>query len=130
MNILIAYEGTPAGHVALEYAKKHVKARQDKIFLVTSLFGGNKTPLEVMDDAKEALEDVTKDLESSGFSCEHHLLVRGADPGEDIVQFAQEIKADEIIISIKKKSKVAKFLLGSNAQYIILQAPCPVIAVK
>ncbi len=37
---------------------------------------------------------------------------------------------DEIIIGVVKKSKVQKFLFGSNAQYVLLHAPCMVIAVK
>jgi nucleotide-binding universal stress UspA family protein len=37
---------------------------------------------------------------------------------------------DEIIIGIEKRSKVGKLLFGSNAQYIILEAPCPVVSVK
>ncbi len=37
---------------------------------------------------------------------------------------------DEIIIGIEKKSKVGKLFFGSNAQYIILESPCPVVSVK
>jgi len=52
------------------------------------------------------------------------------DPGEDIVQFAKDHSADEIIIGIIKKSRVQKMLMGSNAQYVILHSPCAVVAVK
>jgi nucleotide-binding universal stress UspA family protein len=57
-------------------------------------------------------------------------LIRGIAPGEDIVEFANDQKIDEIFIGIVKKSKVGKLLFGSNAQYIILEAPCPVVSVK
>jgi nucleotide-binding universal stress UspA family protein len=52
------------------------------------------------------------------------------DPGEDLIQFAEYNDADEIIIGVTKKSKVQKFLLGSNAQYVILHSPCMVIKIK
>jgi len=52
------------------------------------------------------------------------------EPGEDLVQFAEDNNADEIIIGIKKRSKVQKLLLGSNAQHVILHAPCMVISIK
>jgi nucleotide-binding universal stress UspA family protein len=58
------------------------------------------------------------------------LSVRGLEAGEDIVQMAEERKADEIIIGIQRKSKVGKLLFGSTAQYIILRAPCPVLTVQ
>jgi len=37
---------------------------------------------------------------------------------------------DEIIVGVKRRSKVGKLLMGSTAQYVILQAPCPVVTVK
>jgi nucleotide-binding universal stress UspA family protein len=51
-------------------------------------------------------------------------------PGEDVVQFATDNEIDEIVIGVRRRSKVGKLLFGSNAQYIILQAECPVVAVK
>jgi nucleotide-binding universal stress UspA family protein len=58
------------------------------------------------------------------------LSVRGLDTGEDIVRMAVEKKAEEIVIGIQRRSKVGKLLFGSTAQYIILNAPCPVVTVK
>ena len=63
-------------------------------------------------------------------ACLDPVMVRGLTPGEDIVEFANDHKVDEIIIGIEKKSKVGKLLFGSNAQYIILESNCPVVSVK
>jgi nucleotide-binding universal stress UspA family protein len=65
-----------------------------------------------------------------GLDCRTHLLIRGLAPGEDILEFAKESKVDEIIVGVKRRSKVGKLLMGSTAQYVILQAPCPVVTVK
>jgi nucleotide-binding universal stress UspA family protein len=67
---------------------------------------------------------------SHGVECETHVLIRGLTPAEDIVWYAKEKQVDEIIIGIKKKSKVGKLVFGSTAQYIILEAHCPVLSVK
>jgi nucleotide-binding universal stress UspA family protein len=37
---------------------------------------------------------------------------------------------DAIIIGVKRRSKVGKLLFGSNAQYVIIKADCPVTTVK
>ena len=66
----------------------------------------------------------------AGVTCETHLLTRGFETGEDLVMLAKEQSADEIIIGIKRRSKVGKFIFGSTAQFVILDAHCPVLTVK
>ena len=58
------------------------------------------------------------------------MSVRGLEPGEDLVRFAKEQNIDEILVGIKHRSKVGKFIFGSTAQYVILETPCPVLTVK
>lgn len=50
--------------------------------------------------------------------------------GEALVEYAAENEFEEMVIGVKKRSRVEKLLLGSNAQYIILNAPCPVLSVR
>jgi nucleotide-binding universal stress UspA family protein len=130
MKILVGYDGSNAAKEALKVAKKHAKAFDGKIYIITSLVGGAGERAKDIFEAKSNLEEAIKSVEIDGIPCEEHLLIRGMDPGEDLVQFAEDNDADEIIIGVIKKSKVQKFLLGSNAQYVILHSPCMVIAVK
>jgi len=65
-----------------------------------------------------------------GIKNETHLLIRGFEPGEDIVTFARENKVDEIMIGVRSRSKVGKLIFGSTAQAVILGAHCPVMTVK
>jgi nucleotide-binding universal stress UspA family protein len=69
-------------------------------------------------------------MEEKGIDCETHQVVHGKSPGEDIVWYAEDNNIDLIFVGIQKKSKAQKILLGSNAQYVILKAPCPVTTVK
>ncbi len=130
MNIVVAYRRSKLSMKMIEKAIEHAKIFNGKVFLVTSLQGGSKQDIQEVDDAKDGLDHAKDVVEKEGISCETHLLVHGLSPGEDIVDFAKEIEADEIIVGVQKKSKVGKFLMGSTAQHIILSAHCPVIAVK
>ena len=56
--------------------------------------------------------------------------MRENDPAEDLVDVADEIGAECIVIGLRRRSPVGKLILGSNAQRILLEANCPVIAVK
>jgi len=69
-------------------------------------------------------------LDGKRVSFETTLLVGVGNPAEQIINFAQMINADEIIIGTKKRSKIGKFVLGSTTQFVVLNAPCPVMVTK
>ena len=85
---------------------------------------------EDIEQAERGLEWAKSSFDENEIECNTHLLIRGLAPGEDLVQFAEENKVDEIVVGVKRRSKVGKLLMGSTAQYIILQASCPVVCVK
>ncbi|MCP4104527.1 MAG: universal stress protein [Desulfobacteraceae bacterium] len=122
MKILVGYDSSNAAREA--------KAFNAHVLLLTSLPGGTVTETIEIQYAKDDLEDAKKVLESKGISCETHLLIRWLKPGEDIVRFAEENNVDEIIIGVRRRSKVGKILFGSNAQYVVINAHCPVVSVK
>ena len=130
MKILVGFDGSNSAKDALALAKKHAAAFDAKVIIVSSLTGGSVTHAVEVEHATENLESAKKMFDDDGIACETKLLVRGMTPGEDLVDFAKEKAIDEIIIGIKRRSKVGKLLFGSNAQYVIIKAPCPVVTVK
>ena len=80
--------------------------------------------------ASERLKNAKTFFEQDNIPCSTSLSIRGLSPGEDLVEFAKENQIDEIIIGAKRRSKVEKFLFGSNARFVILHADCPVVTVK
>jgi len=131
MKIMVCYDRSDVSEEALNVAKKHAKAFDaERVYLVTSIKGGRDVPREAFANAEHELNYAESLLEEIKIPCDTHLLVRGLSAGEDLVEFAKEKGVEEIIIGIRKKSKVEKLLMGSTAQYVILKAPCPVVAVK
>jgi nucleotide-binding universal stress UspA family protein len=132
MKIPVAYVGgLEVDQAVLEMAIKHAKAFNASPYIASSLERGvSEKERKDLDKVEKQLAYVKETMDAEGIECETHILVRGLTPGEDIVEFAADKKVGEIIIGIGKKSKVGKLLFGSNAQYIILQADCPVVSVK
>jgi nucleotide-binding universal stress UspA family protein len=130
MNILVGYDGSNVAKEALVLAKKHAKAFDAKVYLLNALAQGPDLKFEDIQKVENELERLRTSFIDDGISCETHAIVSSLSAGEDLVQFAQENEIDEIVIGVRRRSKVGKLLFGSNAQYIILLAPCPVVAVK
>lgn len=131
MKILVASAGgLDIEKQVLEVAGKHAKAFHATLLIASSMERASEKDQTDLERIAKDLARVQKEMNAEGIACETHILVRGFTPGEDIVEFAVDQKVDEIIIGIEKKSKVGKLLFGSNAQYIIMEASCPVVSVK
>ncbi|HSO60437.1 MAG TPA: universal stress protein [Desulfobacterales bacterium] len=130
MKILVAYDGSKVTKEALQLAIKHAGVFNGSILLVHSMVGGPEIPRKEFEAAEKELQQQEIMLKGDGLSCETLLSVRGLEAGEDMVRIATEKKVDEIIIGLQRKSKVGKLLFGSTAQYIILNAPCPVVTIR
>ena len=131
MKIMICYDGSNVAKDAMDLAKQRAKLFGAQVYLVRSMEGGPDIPKKDFDNIERELSELTETIfKADGIECEPHFLIRGLGPGEDLIQFAKEYEVDEIIIGIRKRSKVGKLLFGSTAQYVILEAPCPVVSIK
>ena len=130
MKILVGYDGTNSAKEALNLAKSHAKVFGASVEVVTSMQKGTESERKVIEQAERGLEYAKSLFEEDGIACNTHLLIRGLSAGEDLVEFANENQIDQIVVGVKRRSKVGKLLMGSTAQYVILQAECPVITVK
>jgi nucleotide-binding universal stress UspA family protein len=129
MKILVAYDKNTSTSKVLDKALKRAKESKAYVYLIRTCDPDTKE--REIREIEHRLNEVRQEVfQKHGIESEVHLLIRGLAPGEDIVQYAYEKDVDEIIIGIKKRSKVEKMVFGSTAQYVILEAHCPVLAVK
>jgi nucleotide-binding universal stress UspA family protein len=127
---MVCYNGSAPAIKALEIAGDRAKTFDAKIFLVMSLAGGADMPREEFQKKEAELRRIRRRLQQDGVVCETTLSVRGLERGEDLVAFARENDVDEIVIGVRKRSKVGKLVFGSTVQFVILEAHCPVLTVK
>ncbi len=130
MKIVVGFIRTPEGNAALEQAIDEARLRDGHLIVVHSMRGGNKEEADEILAYREELEAIDARLTEEGVAHTMREFVRGQTPSEDLVQAATDEGAGLIVIGLRKRTPTGKFLLGSNAQEILLDAPCPVLAVK
>ena len=128
MTVLVAYVPTPEGEAAYGAAISEAQRRGEPLVLLNSPRGGAPVSPEV------ASESVVQDMRTQAAASDVDLQVRQAphagELADEVLRVARETDASVIVIGLRKRSPVGKFLLGSNAQRILLDADRPVLAVK
>ncbi len=128
--IVVGYVDTPEGKAALDRAVEEAQQRGARLIVINSHKGGSALDKNVAVELDESLSDVHALLHDVGVEHEVRQLVRGADPAEDLIAVAEEVDADLIVIGLRRRTPVGKLIMGSNAQSVLLDASCPVLAVK
>ena len=130
MSIVVGYVPRAEGRAALRRAAEEARLRGTRLIVINSNRGGSHLDDDDAIRHERELESVREKLDQDGVDHEVRQLVRGLDPAEDVIAVAEEVHADIIVIGLRRRTPVGKLILGSNAQRILLDAPCPVLAVK
>lgn len=130
MSVIVGYIPTREGRAALRAARAEALLREAKLIVVNSHRGGRDFDAAEAQRFEDELTTVQHDLDEAGIQHEVRALVRGNEPAEDLVQVADESDATLIVIGLRRRTPIGKLILGSNAQRILLESTCPVLAVK
>ncbi|MFC5998285.1 universal stress protein [Quadrisphaera sp. GCM10027208] len=130
MAIVVGYVPTKEGRAALKTAAAEARLRNTKMIVINSNRGGRDLDAEEARRYEDELAAVRQQLDEVGVEHEVRQLVRGLEPAEDLIAVAEETGAQMIVIGLRRRTPVGKLILGSNAQRILLDAPCAVLAVK
>lgn len=129
-TVVVGYVPKPEGVAALNKAVEEAKLRGIKLVVVNSHRGGDEFDGSASVKADAEMEQIRENLQASGVDFEIRQMVRGFEPAEDLISLAEANGAELIVIGLRRRSPVGKLILGSNAQRILLDASCPVLAVK
>jgi nucleotide-binding universal stress UspA family protein len=129
-TVVVGYVPKPEGEAALDRAVAEAKLRGSKLVVVNSHRGGSEFDADASTQADREMAAVRRQLDQAGVPFEVRQLVRGLEPAEDLISIAESSDAELIVIGLRRRSPVGKLILGSNAQRILLDAHCPVLAVK
>jgi nucleotide-binding universal stress UspA family protein len=71
-----------------------------------------------------------RDLVPDDFEGDWEAVVVGGNPGDAIVDYAQEHGSDLIVVGSHGHTGLRHLLMGSVAEYVFRHAPCPVLMVR
>lgn len=117
MTIVVGNLATPEGQAALDAAVTESEQRRATLVVVAG-------PGEPGRDTGE----LTERLGAVGVQV--RLDPGTGDLADDLVRTALETGADLVVIGLRRRGPVGKLILGAGAQRILIEAPCPVLAVK
>ena len=125
MPVVVGFVDSPEGRAALDAAVAEAGRRDLRVVVVLSSVRNVTSS-----DADEAADRVRGILDSSGARHEIRHTARSGDVAEDIVAVARAEAASLVVIGLRRRSAVGRLFLGAKTQRILLDAPCPVLAVK
>jgi nucleotide-binding universal stress UspA family protein len=128
MTIVVGYVPTPEGDAALTAAIAEAGLRQEPLHIVNTSRGDSLVDNRFA--SEDALAAVRDTLDKSGVVYEIDQQVGGHDASEELVDIADRLRASLIVIGLRRRTPTGKLLTGSQAQRILLDANCPVLAVK
>jgi nucleotide-binding universal stress UspA family protein len=128
MTIVVGYVPTPEGDAALAAGIREAALRDEPLHVVNTSRG------DALVDSRFASEDalaaVRSRLEASGLVHEIEQQVGRHEASDELVEIADRVKATLLVIGLRRRSATGKLITGSQAQRILLDARCPVLAVK
>lgn len=128
MPIVVGFVPSPEGRAALERAIEEARLRGRRLVVLNASRG------DALVDSRYASpadwDAVKAQLDASGVDHEVAQAVEARDPADQLLRVAQQTNAELIVIGLRRRTPVGKLIMGSSAQTVLLEADCPVLAVK
>lgn len=129
MAIVVGYVATREGEAAVKAAIELVRERGGSLVVVASEHSSRRSA-ERDAEHEDQRDKLRARLDEAAVRYEIRVTSRNNDVADDILEIVEDVNADLVVIGLRRRSPVGKLILGSNAQRILLDAPCPVLAVK
>ncbi len=133
-NILLAYDGTLEGRVALREGALLAKRCEAEVVLLAVIDSASRVPVVAdapfvptyqTEDFKKVLDEGVVRLTRLGLV--HTALLREGDPVTCIVDVANEVGADLVVVGHHKQGALARWLVGSVTASLIDRLNCSLL---
>ncbi|MGC1298046.1 MAG: universal stress protein [Alloacidobacterium sp.] len=137
-KILFATDFSESSEKALSYVKKlaHHFGSAVTAAHVIDLSVATRSPEaaigfslpDLREIGEEGIRKVRRDLRGDHI-VENGIVLTGGNPAGSIIDFAQELNPDLIVMGTRGKGKLERFVLGSTAEDVLRHVSCPALTV-
>ncbi len=144
-HVLVALDHSDCAHLVVDEAVQVAKSRGARMTLLHAIrlpSGVDETTEIVPDrdqapveagpylraDSRARIDKFKEEAEAQGISV--HVRVEEGEPADVILDVAERLKADLIVMGTHGRKGIARFLLGSVAEKVLRRAACPVLSVR
>ena len=127
MTVVVGYIPDKYGEAALAAGIEEARRRATRLVVV------NATRGDALVDRRYVGEEALAELNTRLAGVDVAYDVRqtmGADVADEMLKVVEDTTAQLLVIGIRHRSPVGKMIMGSVAQQVLLDATCPVLAVK
>lgn len=142
-HVLVATDFSDASAVALNYGRElartfgatlHVIHAVDLLAARIPMSQGHGYDLdhlqkEIEESARTAIAELVTDEDRSKLQT-HEAVVAALSPSEAILDYARDKMIDVIVIGTHGRTGLSRLVMGSVAERIVRNAPCPVLTVR
>jgi nucleotide-binding universal stress UspA family protein len=127
-TIVVGYVPNALGDATVDEAIRESRRRDARLVVVNTTRADRLVDPGYADDADVSrLEDK---LASSTVDYEIRHGTSDATAAEEVLEAAEDLGAELLVIGVRHRTPVGKLIMGSTAQTILLSARCNVLAVK
>jgi nucleotide-binding universal stress UspA family protein len=127
MKIIVGYRPNPEGKAALDRAVDEARRSDAPLLVINSAEEPTGSPVPISSEL--GVDALAQRLAADGIVHDIRQLDVDDDPADAILAGVDDL-TDLIVIGLRRRSPVGKLITGSVAQRVLLEAECPVLAVK
>ncbi len=128
MNILLSTDGMPHSENAVNFAFDYSRLKGEPLYAV---FVAGPVE-EERERAEELGRSILAKLEERGSKegVKVKGMIEAGSPYETILDVADKIRADVIVVGTSGKTVIDRVLIGSVSEYVVRNAKCTVVVVR
>lgn len=137
VQLVVAYDLSPSGEIALNRAIEVVARAPHHVLHVVTVLDGHRGLHKVTYDQAEATQRTVRDHVGAAFNhrptaaeIQFFVHCRIGRPDDEILKVAEEVGADLLFVGSHNKATLERFLLGSVSERIVREAKCPVMVAR
>ncbi|WP_159615453.1 universal stress protein [Arthrobacter zhaoguopingii] len=127
-TIVVGYVPNALGDAAVDEAIREARRREAKLVVVNTTRADRLVDPGYADDTE--VSRLEGKLAASKVDYEIRHGTSDATAAEEVLDAAESLDADLLVIGLRHRTPVGKLIMGSTAQTILLSARCNVLAVK